>query len=226
MPLTVDQVLALVEAMPERYRAMILLIAGTGLRQGEVLGLTMDRVDMTKRKLIVDRQMTRVKDGQPIFGQPKTLTSHREIPLPDVVIEALSAHLKKFPLGPKGLIFTAGEGTPIHKGSFWKSWQRALAKTKIKDGTGQGLHMFRHHYASLLIHAGESVKVVQARLGHKSAQETLDTYAHLFPDSEDRTRAAVDSALTIPENFLENERPQSNDHDSQSPPASTTGGPS
>lgn len=47
----------------------------------------------------------------------------------------------------------------------------------------------------LLIRHGESVKVVQARLGHASAAETLDTYSHLWPDSEDRTRQAVDSVL-------------------------------
>ncbi|MDT3446737.1 tyrosine-type recombinase/integrase [Pseudofrankia sp. BMG5.37] len=56
-------------------------------------------------------------------------------------------------------------------------------------------HELRHFYASLLIHAGESVKVVQARLGHKSAVETLDTYGHLWPDNEEGTRAAVDGAL-------------------------------
>lgn len=47
----------------------------------------------------------------------------------------------------------------------------------------------------MLIHHGESVKVVQERLGHKTAQETLDTYAHLWPDSHDRTRRAVDELL-------------------------------
>jgi integrase len=56
-------------------------------------------------------------------------------------------------------------------------------------------HDLRHFYASLLIRHGESVKVVQKRLGHKSAVETLDTYSHLWPDSEDRTREAVDTAL-------------------------------
>jgi integrase len=50
-------------------------------------------------------------------------------------------------------------------------------------------------HASLLIRHGESVKVVQKRLGHKSAVETLDTYSHLWPDSEDRTREAVDEVL-------------------------------
>ena len=57
------------------------------------------------------------------------------------------------------------------------------------------VHLLRHYYASLLIRHGESVKTVQARLGHASATETLDTYAHLWPDSEDRTREAVDSVL-------------------------------
>ena len=58
----------------------------------------------------------------------------------------------------------------------------------------KGPHQLRHHYASLLIQAGESVKVVQSRLGHASATETLDTYSHLWPDSEDATRAAVAGA--------------------------------
>jgi integrase len=59
-------------------------------------------------------------------------------------------------------------------------------------------HDLRHYYASLLIQHGESVKVVQRRLGHKSAVETLDTYSHLWPDSEDRTRKAVDQVLGRP----------------------------
>jgi integrase len=52
-------------------------------------------------------------------------------------------------------------------------------------------HDLRHYYASLLIASGADVKVVQARLRHASAMTTLDTYGHLWPDSEDATRAAV-----------------------------------
>ena len=59
------------------------------------------------------------------------------------------------------------------------------------------MHDLRHFYASLLIRHGESIKVVQARLGHATAAETLDTYSHLWPDSDDTTRTAVDSALKI-----------------------------
>lgn len=63
---------------------------------------------------------------------------------------------------------------------------------------GTGFHALRHYYASLLIRHGESVKTVQARLGHASAVETLDTYSHLWPDSDDRTRDAIDSVLGKP----------------------------
>lgn len=58
------------------------------------------------------------------------------------------------------------------------------------------MHQLRHYYASLLIRHGESVKTVQARLGHASASQTLDCYSHLWPDSDDRTRTAVDSVLS------------------------------
>lgn len=60
---------------------------------------------------------------------------------------------------------------------------------------GEGFHQLRHSYASLLIRAGESVKTVQIRLGHTSAQMTLDVYAGLGPEDEDRTRTAVDDVL-------------------------------
>jgi integrase len=61
-----------------------------------------------------------------------------------------------------------------------------------------GLHTLRHYYASLLIRHGESVKTVQARLGHAPAVETLDAYSHLWPDSDARTREAVDAVLGNP----------------------------
>jgi integrase len=57
------------------------------------------------------------------------------------------------------------------------------------------MHALRRYYASLLIWFGESVKTVQARLGHATAAETLDTYSHIWPDSDDRTRDAIDSVL-------------------------------
>ena len=65
------------------------------------------------------------------------------------------------------------------------------------DGLPAGFrfHDLRHYYASLLISSGADVKVVQARMRHASAKTTLDTYAHLWPDSDDSTRAAVDKVM-------------------------------
>ncbi|MGZ8802423.1 MAG: tyrosine-type recombinase/integrase, partial [Mycobacterium sp.] len=60
---------------------------------------------------------------------------------------------------------------------------------------GTGFHALRHDYASLLIRHGESVKTVQARLGHASAVETLDTYSHLWPDADESTRSAVGAVI-------------------------------
>jgi len=91
------------------------------------------------------------------------------------------------------LVFTNVTGGPIARNGFNKAWRRAVKAAGLPEGTG--FHELRHYYASLLIASGASVKVVQARLGHKSALETLDTYGHLWPDSEDQTRRAVDVAL-------------------------------
>ena len=60
--------------------------------------------------------------------------------------------------------------------------------------TGTTSHALRHHYASVLLHAGESVVAVAERLGHENAALVLSTYGHLMPNSEERTRAAVDGA--------------------------------
>jgi integrase len=95
----------------------------------------------------------------------------------------------------RGELFTNEDGGSIRRTRFSDVWRPRVAAAGLPAGTS--FHDLRHYYASLLIRHGESVKVVQARLGHASAAETLDTYSHLWPDSEDRTRAAVDATLGI-----------------------------
>lgn len=192
VPLTTEQVTAIHDALPAELRAVVTLAAGTGMRQGECLGLTMDRINFLKRTVTVDRQLVTVQGQSPRFGPPKTTASNRTIPLPQVVVDALAAHLAEFPAGVDGLVFTVG-GKPISRGTFGHRWRPAAAAAELPARTG--LHALRHYYASLLIRHGESVKVVQSRLGHATAAETLDTYSHLWPDSEDRTRDAIDSVL-------------------------------
>ena len=179
--------------MPERYRALVLLAAGTGMRQGEVFGLTVDRIDFLRHALTVDRQLVGISGKVPYFGPPKTAASVRVIPLPTVVVDALAAHLATFPT--VGLIFTNESDDMIRRSNFGSMWRRT---TKLVALDELHFHDLRHFYASLLIRHGESVKTVQARLGHANAAKTLDTYSHLWPDSDDRTREAVDLVLGNP----------------------------
>jgi integrase len=198
-PLPTAAVNALIQSVQPRWQAALLLAAGTGMRQGEVLGLTLDRVDFLRRQVRVDRQLRTPTQGPPEFGPPKTEASVRTLPLPDVVLNALAEHQRLWPAAADGLLFVNGRGTGMRRQRFIDQiWKHTVRKAKLPEDIG--FHELRHYYASLLIAHGESVKVVQARLGHKSALETLDTYGHLWPDSEDSTRAAVDLVLgSLPE---------------------------
>jgi integrase len=90
-----------------------------------------------------------------------------------------------------GLIVQTGRRTVV--GMLRVPSEDEDVKVKLPKGTGP--HALRHDHASLLIAAGESVKVVSERLGHTNAAMTLNVYSHLFPESEERTRAAVDRAF-------------------------------
>ena len=195
VPLETDIVLRLAPALPPRYRAAVYLAAGAGLRQGEVLGLQVRHVDFLARRLRVEQQLITAR-GAPYLGPPKTPSSVRVLPLPDAVTGALAHHFETEQLEPDQpdrLLFTTQKGQPMRRGRFNEVWHPAARHAGAPPGTT--FHALRHYYASLLIRHGESVKVVQERLGHASAAETLNTYSHLWPDSHDRTRHAVDSVL-------------------------------
>ena len=211
VPMSTEQMRKLAAGVPPELRAMIILGAGTGLRQSEALGLTVDRIDFLRKTLRVDRQLLAVPGEGPRLAPPKTRASIRTIPLPQVVVDALAEHLAAYPVDKTGdlagLIFT--RAWPLPDGSvlrepwtrqrFGHVWRPIARDVALEPRTG--FHALRHYYASLLIRHGESVKTVQARLGHASATETLDTYSHLWPDSDDRTREAVDSVLKNPADY-------------------------
>ena len=196
VPMTTEKMREIEAAMPPEMRAMVILGAGTGMRLSEVLGLTVDRADFLRRSVRVDRQLLAVPGRGIELAPPKTKASMRTIPLPQVVVDALAAHLRDLPADDDGeipgLVFTRA-GEPWTRQRFGHVWRPVVKAAGLPGGTG--FHALRHYYASLLIRHGESVKTVQARLGHASATETLDTYSHLWPDSEDRTRDAIDSVL-------------------------------
>ena len=192
VPLTVEQVHAIAEAVPAHYRALVLTSAGLGLRQGEACGLTVDRVDFLRRQAKIDRQLISPSGAGPVvFGPPKTPSSNRAMTLPDSVAEVLAAHIARFGEGPDRLIFTSATGASLRR-SVWGGAYKSAAKSVGIDST---THDLRHHCASVLISSACSIKAVQKYLGHKNASETLDTYGHLMPGDDDRVRAAVDASL-------------------------------
>lgn len=193
VPLETETVLTIEGLMPSRWAALVPLMAGTGVRPGEAAGLTADKIDFLRRRVRIDRQLLLTRPHT--FGPPKTRASVRTVPLPQVVVDRLAAHMAEYPPGDHELIFTNQSAGVPNRDNIARAFKAAAIEAGAPEGTR--LHDLRHYYASLLIRHGESVKVVQERLGHASAKETLDTYSHLWPDSEDTTRAAVDSVLGV-----------------------------
>jgi integrase len=185
VPPTLEQVVALAEGVPARYRALVVLLAGSGLRIGEALGLVPGDVDFLRRTVRVERQ--RLQSGD--LGPPKTGQSVRTVPLGQVVIDELAAHLAAG-YGASESLFTAPDGAPLTYRA-WKAVWRSAAPTRLTT------HGLRHFFASALIAGGASVKQVQVVLGHSSAVITLRTYSHLWPGDDDRTRSVMDAALDI-----------------------------
>jgi integrase len=92
-PQATERVEALIAAMPGRYQALVIVGAGTGLRHGEALGLEVEAIDFLQRTLQVRQQLVTMPGQPPYLAPPKTPASYRTIPLPQVVLDALTAHL-------------------------------------------------------------------------------------------------------------------------------------
>ncbi len=220
VPWTPAQVLAVRAALPDRYRAMVDMAGGCGLRQGEVIGLAEDdAIDFASGLVHVLRQVKLIR-GTAVFAPPKC-NKERDVPLPASVADALRAHLKvckpvavtlpwKKPDGPlvtKRLYFTNRSGGIVWRSNFnTQEWKRAIASAALipvpaagepySSAREHGMHALRHFYASVLLDAGESIRAVSEYLGHADPALTLRVYAHLMPNSRERARLAVDSALS------------------------------
>ena len=211
IPWPMDTVHRVVEGHPDEFRAMPVLGAGCGLRQGEIFGLTLDAVDFLRRVVHVRQQLRRV-ENQVVLAPPKG-GREREVPLPDVVAQAVAEHVQRFGTStmrlpwrePGGeersvdLLFTNRHRGPLTRAYFTHNgWKPALLAAGLERNRENGMHALRHHYASALLENGVSVRAVSEYLGHHDPGFTLRTYAHLMPESEDRARAAIDAALGAP----------------------------
>ncbi|MFF5178283.1 tyrosine-type recombinase/integrase [Micromonospora sp. NPDC000316] len=205
---TAEQVHDLARLLPARLAAMVYLAAGCGLRLGEILGLEVDDIDFDVREVHVRRQLKVLKGRQPFLGPVKTSTSARTVELPDVVVVALRQHLadgcdavevdddtdrRRSVRRAARLLFKGVGGEPVNAATFSRTW--ASAREAVGLPARWGIHGLRHYYATVLIHAGASVKTVQLALGHSTPTITLNTYVHEWPDVLDRTRLLIDGAL-------------------------------
>lgn len=213
---TPQQVWDLADALPRKFRAVPIVVAGTGLRAGETFGLELRDVVMLARRIHVRQQA--VKDsGRPVYlAPPKTATSKRVVEMGDPVVDELALHLSRFPaeefeiddesqpgeigLGADGerivprrqaqLVFTHYSGEPMTRPHWSDLWRPAVARVGLPAGFG--LRDLRHFFATALIGSGASVKVVQRAMGHSTPTTTLNVYTGYWPEGD----MAITSIMT------------------------------
>lgn len=191
-PPTLAEVQALITAAPASLQALVMLAASTGLRSGEMLGLTVDRVDFLRREVKVDRQLVYVPGTPPTFGPPKTPESFRTVPVPKYVTDALAAHLSAFPAGEDGLIFQSDKGGPILRTTLNGRWRQTVKRAKLADT--MHLHHLRHGYASVLNAGGVPFTTVMELLGHAPQGVTWTTYTHRVEGWDRQVRTVLTEA--------------------------------
>src|SRR6195952_2953588 len=128
VPISTETVLALREAISPRYRNFVTNGAGTGMRRGELLGLTLDRVAFDFARIRVDRQLSRTSRSTALsFGPPKTESSTRVIPVARVVLDATADHQATYGHHQSGLLFTTESGSPLTTSTLHAAWRTQLA---------------------------------------------------------------------------------------------------
>jgi len=182
--LTFDESNRLIAAAEGEWRTMIAVAARTGLRLGELLGLSWTDVDLEAGRLFVRRAVARG-----IVGTPKNGRS-REVALSQQAIAALEAHPRR-----GLLVFSDPQGKMLTKGATKAPLAHALKRAGLRH---IGWHALRHTFASHLVMRGAPIKAVQELLGHSTIEMTM-RYSHLSPDARrDAVRLLdIKEALTM-----------------------------
>lgn len=171
------------------------------MRQGELLALKWDDVDLERGVLRVRRTITRL-NGTFALGEPKTPKSRRSVKLTGLAVEALRAHLSRqleeidktgSLYGDQGLVFATEAGTLVNPTNLrQRSFAKLLKRAKLPEIR---FHDLRHTCATLLLVRNVNPKIVSEMLGHSSISITLDTYSHVLPDMQDSAARALEEAL-------------------------------
>jgi integrase len=193
-PLTEEQVKKFLgKTRPHRLHALFALALGGGLRQGELLGLSWECLDIEKGTVTVKRSLAQTKQGFKL-KQPKSQHGRRTIGLPPFVVEALKAHRERMreeghAVEGDATVFCTRNGTWIAKSNLTRYTFRPLLK-KAELAVIR-FHDLRHTHATGLLRRGMSIKAVSRRLGHSTVELTLRVYVHVLPaDDHELAKAA------------------------------------
>ncbi len=171
----------------DRLYAAYVLLATTGMRRGEVMGLRWSEVDLKIGRLSVTQSITTMHD-RVFVGPTKTPKSRRNVMLDEHTVAVLRAHRKhqleeQMAIGrrkaPDALVFCDVNGSPLHPDRFTDAFQRHVRDSGLP--ALRGPHSLRHTWATLALTAGVHPKVVSDRLGHSTIAITLDIYSHVSP---------------------------------------------
>jgi integrase len=192
--LSVPEVYALADAMPERFRLLVLLATFCSLRWGELAALTRGAVDEEHGLIQVRSTLTEMSDGQLIVGPPKTAAGRRVVALPPGLLGDLDKHLTEFVASdPKALVFAGPKGAALRRSNFQKLWTRAIVAAGLDD-RGLHFHDLRHTGITLTAQSGATLADLMARMGHASTRAAT-IYLHTTSDRDRAVAAALDRFL-------------------------------
>lgn len=193
--LTTAEVLALADAVPARFRTMILVTTFASLRFGEVTALQRCDVDVVAGTVRVRQAYSEVKGKGLVLGLPKSRAGVRTVPIPRMVAMELADHLDEH-VGqePSALVFTGPTGAAIRRGNFNKlvKW-----KERVEQLGREGLHFHDLRHTGNMLAAATQVTTrdLMARMGHDSMQAAL-TYQHATAEAGRRVALMLDEALS------------------------------
>lgn len=194
----VKNLLQTAKRVEERNYALYFLAIVTGMRQGELLGLKWENVDLEKGILNVKFSLTRLPGGTLKIQKPKTKSSERAIKLGKESISVLVEQSKRQRREKEksngywqetGHVFTSTVGTAIDPTNLTRQFSHLLKEA----GLGKvRFHDLRHTAASLMLNNGVDVLVASRRLGHAKPSITLDVYGHLIPSVQAEAADVMD----------------------------------
>ncbi|MEA2640783.1 MAG: hypothetical protein QOF51_2177 [Chloroflexota bacterium] len=178
----------LTAAVGDPFEALYVLALTSGMRQGELLGLKWQDIDLGQGVIQVRRTLGRVKGQGFVESEPKSSAGRRRIVLAPLAVQALRDHwdrqcdqrLERGMLpGADSLVFGNSLGNPVGpQNMIYRSFRKVLAKAGLPV---MRFHDLRHSAATLLLAMGTHPKIVQELLGHSQISLTLDTYSHVLP---------------------------------------------